>query len=117
MTVIADSQGLAEFCRQQEAAPFIAIDTEFMRDRTYWPILCLVQVAGPESAAALDPLAPGIDLEPLYALMRKSEPAQGVSRGAAGHRNLLQPDRRGAGAAVRHPSCGDGVRVRRRGEL
>jgi ribonuclease D len=72
MTVIADSQGLAEFCRQQEAAPFIAIDTEFMRDRTYWPILCLVQVAGPESAAALDPLAPGIDLEPLYALMRKS---------------------------------------------
>ncbi len=72
MTVIADSQTLAEFCRQQEEAPFVAIDTEFMRDRTYWPVLCLVQVAGPEGAAALDPLAPGIDLEPLFALMRKS---------------------------------------------
>jgi len=72
MTVIADSQALADFCRRQEDAAFIAIDTEFMRDRTYWPILCLVQVAGPEGAAALDPLAPGIDFEPLYALLRKS---------------------------------------------
>jgi ribonuclease D len=71
MTVIADSQELAAFCRQQEDAAFVAIDTEFMRDRTYWPVLCLVQVAGPSGAAALDPLAPGIDLEPLFALMRK----------------------------------------------
>lgn len=72
MTLIADSAALAEFCRRQEDAQFVAIDTEFMRDKTYWPILCLVQVAGPEEAAALDPLAPGIDLEPLFALMRKS---------------------------------------------
>jgi ribonuclease D len=71
MTVIAESQALADFCRRQEAAAFITIDTEFMRDRTYWPILCLVQVAGPADAAALDPLAPGIDLEPLFALLRK----------------------------------------------
>ena len=72
MTVIADSQALAEFCRRQEEAAFVTIDTEFMRDRTYWPVLCLVQVAGPEGAAALDPLAPGIDLEPLFVLLRKS---------------------------------------------
>ncbi|HXQ51265.1 MAG TPA: ribonuclease D [Stellaceae bacterium] len=73
MTLIADSESLAAFCRRQEGAPFVTIDTEFMRDRTYWPVLCLVQVAGPEEAAALDPLAPGIDLAPLFALMRKPD--------------------------------------------
>src|SRR5262249_52648070 len=57
------------FCARQDGTGFVAIDTEFMRERTYWPILCLVQVAGPEEAAAVDALAPGIDLTPLLALM------------------------------------------------
>ncbi len=69
MTVITDSVALAEFCERQQAADFVAIDTEFMRERTYWPILCLVQVAGPHEAAAIDALAPDIDLGPLLALL------------------------------------------------
>jgi ribonuclease D len=69
MTVITDSDALASFCVRQEGASFVAVDTEFMRERTYWPILCLVQVAGPDEAAAIDALAPGIDLAPLLALM------------------------------------------------
>src|SRR5579871_5855911 len=69
MTLIAETAALAEFCRRQRQADFIAIDTEFMRDRTYWPQLCLVQVAGPEEAAAIDSLAPGIDLTPLTELL------------------------------------------------
>lgn len=69
MTIIADSRALAEFCARQKSADFVAVDTEFMRERTYWPILCLVQVAGPEEAAAIDALAPGIDLAPLLELM------------------------------------------------
>src|ERR1700737_2247561 len=69
MTVITDTDALAGFCERQKGASFIAVDTEFMRERTYWPILCLVQVAGPEEAAAIDALAPGIDLTPLQALM------------------------------------------------
>ena len=69
MTVITDTDALAGFCERQRDAGFIAVDTEFMRERTYWPILCLVQVAGPQEAAAIDPLAPGIDLSPLLALM------------------------------------------------
>ncbi len=69
MTMIVDSAALAEFCNRQETAEFVTVDTEFMRDRTFWPILCLVQIAGPEEAAAIDPLAPGIDLQPLYDLM------------------------------------------------
>jgi ribonuclease D len=69
MQLIDSSAALAEFCRRQAAAEFIAVDTEFMRDKTYWPQLCLVQIAGADEAAAIDPLAPGIDLAPLVALM------------------------------------------------
>ncbi len=68
-TLIADSSGLAEFCRRQASAAVVTVDTEFMRDKTYWPQLCLVQIAGPDEAAALDPLAPEIDLTPLFDLM------------------------------------------------
>jgi ribonuclease D len=69
MNLITDSAALAAFCERQKGAAFITVDTEFMRERTYWPILCLVQVAGPDDAAAIDALAPGIELTPLLALM------------------------------------------------
>jgi len=51
------------------SSSFVAVDTEFMRERTYWPILCLVQIAGAGEAAAIDVLAPEIDLTPLLDLM------------------------------------------------
>lgn len=69
MTLIADSDALGAFCRRQANSAFVTVDTEFMRDRTFWPILCLVQIAGPEEAAVIDPLAPNIDLTPLFELM------------------------------------------------
>src|SRR6266403_954745 len=73
MSLITDNDAVAAFCARQKGAQFVAIDTEFMRERTYWPILCVVQVAGPEEAVAIDALAEGIDLKPLLALM--SDPA------------------------------------------
>jgi len=72
MNLITESDALAQFCAEQASADFIAVDTEFLRDQTYWPKLCLVQVAGPDSVAAIDPLAPGIDLTPLYELMQNA---------------------------------------------
>ena len=69
MDLVTDSDALAGFCARQKGADFVAVDTEFMRERTFWPILCLVQVAGPDEAVAIDALAPGIDLAPLLALM------------------------------------------------
>jgi ribonuclease D len=69
MTLIADSASLAAFCKRQCQAEFVAVDTEFMRDRTYWPQLCLVQLAGPEEAAAIDTLVADIDLSPLLELL------------------------------------------------
>jgi ribonuclease D len=69
MTWIADTATLAEFCRRAATAPYVTVDTEFMRERTYWAQLCLVQVATPDDAVAIDPLAPGLDLDPLLRLL------------------------------------------------
>ena len=69
MSLITDTPSLAALCRRLADAPFVTVDTEFIREKTYWPQLCLVQVAGPEDAAAVDALAEGIDLAPLFELM------------------------------------------------
>jgi ribonuclease D len=69
MLLIADSAQLAAFCERVAQSDFITVDTEFMRERTYWPQLCLVQVAGPGEVAAIDPLAEGMDLSPLLRLL------------------------------------------------
>ena len=69
LTTITDSAELKAFCRRQSNTPFITVDTEFLRDKTYWPVLCLVQVAGPEEAVAVDTMADGLDLVPLYRLL------------------------------------------------
>ena len=71
--LITDSKTLADFCARIAKSPYIAVDTEFMRENSYWPELCLVQVADPHEAAAIDPMAPGIDLKPLLDLMCENE--------------------------------------------
>jgi len=71
--LIADSAALAAFCGRLAEAPFVTIDTEFLRDKTYWPILCLVQLAGPNEAAAIDALAEGLDLTPLFELLQNPD--------------------------------------------
>jgi ribonuclease D len=60
---------LAELCARLRAEPFVTVDTEFMRERTYWPELCVVQLGGRAEIAVVDALAPGLDLAPLGALL------------------------------------------------
>ncbi|MFQ5954585.1 MAG: ribonuclease D [Kiloniellales bacterium] len=69
--VISSTPALADFCKRQARAGYVTIDTEFIRDKTFWPQLCLVQIAGPDEAAAVDSLAPGIELGPLLELLTK----------------------------------------------
>lgn len=69
MTLLTTTAQLSAFCDSLQGAGYITIDTEFLREKTFWPQLCLVQIAGPKSAVAIDPLAPGMDLAPLFALL------------------------------------------------
>ena len=70
MTPITTTAELAAFCDQLKGQPFVAVDTEFMRETTYWPKLCLIQAAAPNAEAVIDPLADGMDLEPFLAVLR-----------------------------------------------
>ena len=67
--LITDSRSLADLCARLAQSPYVAVDTEFMRENTYWPVLCLIQIADSKEAAAIDPMAPGIDMTPLLDLM------------------------------------------------
>src|SRR5271154_3724462 len=69
MSLLTTTEQLANFCAAQADTDFVTIDTEFMRERTYWPKLCLVQLGGPQETVAIDPLADGMDLKPLFALL------------------------------------------------
>jgi len=71
MTPITTTAELAVFCDKLKGQPFVAVDTEFMRETTYWPKLCLIQAAGANGVeACIDPLAEDMDLEPFLAIMR-----------------------------------------------
>lgn len=69
-TLITSTDALAAFCQRAATSSFVTVDTEFMREKTFWPQLCLVQVGAAQEACAIDPLADGIDLTPLFDLMR-----------------------------------------------
>jgi ribonuclease D len=70
--LIEDSTALANLCARFATKPYICVDTEFMRENSYWPELCLIQIADDEEAAAVDPMG-GIDMTPLLELMTNNE--------------------------------------------
>jgi len=69
MRVITTTSDLTTACETLAKSAYVTVDTEFMRETTFWPVLCLIQMAGPELELVVDPLAPGIDLAPFHALM------------------------------------------------
>ncbi|MCB1406530.1 MAG: ribonuclease D [Rhodobacteraceae bacterium] len=74
MNIITTTEALAALCAEAASEPYVTLDTEFLRERTYYAKLCLVQMAlpgkGPERAYIIDPLAEGLSLDPLLELMR-----------------------------------------------
>lgn len=69
MNIVTDSESLAEICARLSEAPYITVDTEFLRETTFWPKLCLIQMAGGDDEVIVDPLAEDIDLASFYDLM------------------------------------------------
>jgi ribonuclease D len=69
MNLITRNEELVDACARLGSAPFIAVDTEFMREQTFWPRLCLIQIAANGQEMLIDSLAPGLDLAPFFQLM------------------------------------------------
>ena len=69
MDMITTTEALAAFCARLAKHDFVTVDTEFLRETTYWPELCLIQMAGPDDEGIVDPMAKGLDLKPFFELM------------------------------------------------
>src|ERR1700755_2471465 len=69
MELITTTGALAEFCARATHFEFVTVDTEFLRETTYWPKLCLLQAATPDEAILVDPLADGLSLQPFFELL------------------------------------------------
>jgi ribonuclease D len=73
MELISTTDKLITFCKEIENENFITVDTEFIREDTYWPKVCLIQVAGEQEIALIDPLSTEIDLFPLFKIMKNEK--------------------------------------------
>ncbi len=73
MQIITTTAELKKVCQEFSVGDFVTVDTEFIRDTTYWPKLCLLQVAGPGSACIIDPIDSKLDLQPLYDLLANNK--------------------------------------------
>jgi ribonuclease D len=69
MQIISTTADLAAVCERLAQHAYVAVDTEFIRETTFWPKLCLIQMAGPDVEVIVDPLAKGLDLQPFFDLM------------------------------------------------
>ena len=69
MSLITTSEDLAAVCARLARHPFVTVDTEFLRETTFWPKLCVIQLASDDEAVAVDALAEGLDMSPVYELM------------------------------------------------
>ncbi|MEK8092813.1 ribonuclease D [Methylocystis sp. IM3] len=73
MSLLTTTDELAAVCDRFSRHPFVTVDTEFLRETTFWPKVCVIQIASPQEAVAIDALAEGIDLSPFFALMANKE--------------------------------------------
>ena len=71
--MITTTEKLQEVCERFATFPFVTLDTEFIREKTYWPVLCLVQIGVKGEAYCIDPLADGLDMTPLFDLLQNDK--------------------------------------------
>ena len=88
--LITKTEDLAALCERLATQDYVCVDTEFMRENTYWPDLCLIQIADENEAAAIDPKADGIDLAPLLDLLVDNEEVLKVFGSFEGHEAALR---------------------------
>ncbi len=69
MSLLTSTDDLAAACARLASHPFVTVDTEFLRETTFWPKVCVIQLASPEEAFAVDTLSEGLDLTPFFELM------------------------------------------------
>ena len=69
MQPITTTEELTQVCARMARHAFVTVDTEFLRETTYYPLLCVAQIASPDEAFVIDALAPGIDLTPFFGLL------------------------------------------------
>jgi ribonuclease D len=70
MPLITDTNSLSDACKRMAKHSYVTVDTEFMRETTFYPKLCLIQMASDDEDILIDPLAENLDLSPFFALMR-----------------------------------------------
>ena len=71
--MITTTKELTELCARFAKHPFVTVDTEFIREKTYYPQVCLIQLASPEEAVCVDPLSKDLDLKPLFDLFQNKQ--------------------------------------------
>ena len=89
MNLIDNTKELEDACKILKKQKVIAIDCEFLREKTYYPIPCLIQVGYDEGAFLLDPLAKEMDFTPFFELMQNKKSSESFSLRPAGYRNYL----------------------------
>ncbi len=82
MLIIQTTAALADACAKLAQSDFVTVDTEFLRETTFWPELCLIQMASPDLEVIVDPMAKGLDLQPFFALMADSPSSRSSMRRA-----------------------------------
>ncbi len=117
MRIVSTSEDLTQAARRLSTSEFVAVDTEFMREQTFWPQLCLIQLAGPDDEAIIDPLAPGLDLEPFYELMADQRVVKVFHAARQDIEIVYVRGRPRPAARVRHAGRRHGVRLRRERQL
>ena len=113
MELIVSTDVLAAFCERAAGFDFVTVDTEFLRETTYWPKLCLLQAATEDEAVLIDPLAAGLDLAPFFELLANDKVRKVFHAARQDIEIFVKADRQGAAQHLRHPGRCLGLRLRR----